>query len=251
MGILSLRHVTHRYGEGPRSVTALEDVSLDVEAGEFVATLGPSGSGKSTLLSVAGGLLTPSRGSVVVAGTELAGLRRSRMHEFRAREIGFVFQAHNLVPYLTVRENLEVVGALLAGNPGPTVVRDRATRLLTELELADRLDHRPAELSAGESQRVAIARALLNEPSVLLVDEPTASLDSSRGHDVVGLLASRARERNVAVVMVTHDRAMAAHADRELHLLDGRTVTSDRRPDHLDGGSSPRTRAPAHRCPAG
>lgn len=236
MTALELRDVTHRYGDARRAVTALDGVHLVVEPGEVVAVLGPSGSGKSTLLSIAGGLLQPTEGSVVVDGTALGELRRNRLHELRARRIGFVFQTHNLIPYLTVRENLEVIGVLLAGNRGPTAVRDRSLELLGEMGLADRLSHLPGELSVGESQRVAIARSLLNEPALLLVDEPTASLDSDLGRDVVGLLVAQAHDTGTAVVMVTHDHAMAELADREVRLRDGRVVRSDRRPD-LPGGA--------------
>jgi putative ABC transport system ATP-binding protein len=221
---LEARHVTHRYGTGPSAVTALDDVSLEVEPGEFVAVLGPSGSGKTTLLSILGCLLTPSEGDVIIGGTRLADLRARALTDLRAREVGFVFQTHNLVPYLTARENLEVVGGLLAGNPGGPEIRARASGLLHELGLGARSDHLPAALSVGERQRVAVARALLNRPSVLLVDEPTSSLDTPQGEAVVGLLAAQASSRHVAVVMVTHDRRMAGRADRELHLLDGRVV---------------------------
>ncbi len=234
---LQVHDVTHRYGQRGRTVTALDRVSLDVDAGELTAVLGPSGSGKSTLLSIAGGLLHPTEGTVTVAGTPLNELRRSQLQELRARQIGFVFQTHNLVPYLTVRENLEVIGVLLAGNRGPTTVRDRSLELLGELGLADRLGHLPAHLSAGESQRVAIARALLNEPYVLLVDEPTASLDTTLGAEVVKLLVDQAHDRGVAVVVVTHDHAMADLADRRVHLRDGRVIRSDPRPDPPDGGN--------------
>ena len=222
MPALEASHITHRYGEGPTSVTALDDVSLSVEPGEVLAVLGPSGSGKTTLLSIAGGLLTPSQGSVTIAGVSLAGTRRRALTDLRARHVGFVFQTHNLVPYLTSRENLVVIGALLAGNPGPEILDRRARELLETLGLTDRHDHLPSELSVGESQRVAIARALLNEPSLLLVDEPTANLDTNQGEEVVELLVDQARSREVAVVMVTHDEHMAAHADRDLHLRDGK-----------------------------
>lgn len=236
---LQLHEITHRYGEGARSVTALDRVSLDVDAGEVVAVLGPSGSGKSTLLSIAGGLLRPTGGTVTVAGTPLGELRRSQLQELRAREVGFVFQTHNLVPYLTVRENLEVIGVLLAGNGGPQRVRNRSLELLGDLGLGDRLGHLPAQLSVGESQRVAIARSLLNEPSVLLVDEPTASLDTTLGAEVVKMLVDQAHERGVAVVAVTHDRSMADLADRQVHLRDGRVIRRDPRRDPLDGVSGP------------
>lgn len=238
MGALVAREVTHRYGHGESVVAAVQRVSLTVAPGEFVAVVGPSGSGKTTLLSLLGGLLTPSEGAVSVDGVALGGLRRAALTELRAREVGFVFQTHNLVPYLTARENLEVVGSLLAGNPGRVVLRRRATDLIDELGLAARADHLPAALSVGERQRVAVARALLNEPSVLLVDEPTASLDTERGEEVVGLLAAQASRRQVAVVMVTHDERMAARADRIVQLRDGRLVAPDAMEPRTGRGSN-------------
>ncbi len=222
MSSLWAEGIAHRYGSGDTAVLAVDDVSLNVASGEFVAVLGPSGSGKTTLLSILGGLLTPTAGEVAIGGERLAGLRPAALTEMRAREVGFVFQTQNLVPYLTARENLEVIGSLLAGNPGRHRLRERADELLDELGLADRQHHLPSALSVGERQRVAVARALLNDPSVLMVDEPTASLDTDRGEAVVAMLAEQARRRDVAVVMVTHDERMAASATRSLHLLDGR-----------------------------
>jgi putative ABC transport system ATP-binding protein len=222
MPSLEAHGVTHRYGVGPSRVTAVEDVSIEVAAGEFVAVVGPSGSGKTTLLSILGGLLTPSEGDVRVGGSWLRGMGPADLTELRAREIGFVFQTHNLVPYLTASENLEVVGGLLAGNPGAIELRRRSRELFETLGIGSRGDHLPARLSVGERQRVAIARAMLNEPSVLLADEPTASLDTRHGEEAVTLLAEQAAARGVAVVMVTHDHRMAAHADRTLTMHDGR-----------------------------
>ena len=224
VSLLQAQGVSHRYGSGDTAVLAVDEVSLNVASGEFVAVLGPSGSGKTTLLSILGGLLMPTAGEVAIGGVRLADLRPAALTELRAREIGFVFQTHNLVPYLTARENLEVVGGLLAGNPGKNRLQQRAEELLDELGLADRQDHLPSALSVGERQRVAVARALLNDPSVLMVDEPTASLDTDRGEEVVAMLAEQARRRDVAVVMVTNDERMAASATRSLHLRDGRLV---------------------------
>ena len=224
MPSIEARSITHRFEGGAADVTAVDDVSLALEAGEFVAILGPSGSGKTTLLSVLGGLLTPTAGEVRIGGTSLRGMKSAQLTELRARQVGFVFQTHNLVPYLTARENLEIVGGMLAGNPGALKLRRRSRRLLEELGLDGRAGHLPSALSVGERQRVAVARALLNEPSVLLVDEPTASLDTERGDEVVAMLAAQATQRGVAIVMVTHDQRMAAHADRALLLRDGRLI---------------------------
>jgi putative ABC transport system ATP-binding protein len=222
MPSIEARSVTHRFDAGASGVTAVDNVSLALEAGEFVAILGPSGSGKTTLLSILGGLLTPTVGEVRIGGRSLRGMKSAQLTEIRARRVGFVFQTHNLVPYLTALENLEIIGGMLAGNPGASELRRRSRGLLEELGLEDRTGHLPATLSVGERQRVAVARALLNEPSVLLVDEPTASLDTERGEEVVAMLAAQATQRRVAVVMVTHDQRMAAHADRALLMRDGR-----------------------------
>ena len=224
MPSIEARCITHRYDDGATGVTAVDDVSLTLDAGEFVAILGPSGSGKTTLLSILGGLLTPTAGEVRIGGTSLRGMKSAQLTELRARQVGFVFQTHNLVPYLTALENLEIIGGMLAGNPGVSKLRRRSQQLLEDLGLDGRGGHLPSALSVGERQRVAVARALLNEPTVLLVDEPTASLDTERGEEVVAMLAAQATQRKVAVVMVTHDQRMADYADRALLMRDGRLI---------------------------
>jgi putative ABC transport system ATP-binding protein len=201
--------------EGGR-VPALRDVSFRVEAGELVALTGASGAGKSTLLNLIGALDRPDAGSIVVAGQRLDAL--ADPSEYRAATIGFVFQAHNLLPTLTAAENVEVA---MFGRRGRRERAARARALLAEVGLADRADARPAVLSGGERQRVAIARALANEPAVLLADEPTGSLDSETGRQVLELVEQLRAQHGMTVLLVTNDEEVAAHADRRLRLRDG------------------------------
>lgn len=203
-------------GDGESRVRALDDVSLTVMPGELVAIVGPSGSGKSSLLAIAGALSRPDSGTVRVHGTDVAGLSNRATTRFRLRNIGFVFQSGNLLPALTAGDQLRLAGRL-AGNR-----RVDPAALLASVGMDHRAEHRPGELSGGERQRVGIARALVNDPSLLLVDEPTAALDRRRSHEVVELLAQRAHQSGVAVVMVTHDRDMLEHCDRTLEMVDGR-----------------------------
>jgi putative ABC transport system ATP-binding protein len=217
--IVRLTGVSKSFGHGPMAVTALRAVDLAVRPGELVCVVGPSGSGKSTLLSIVGGLLAPDTGTVQVGGTDVAALPRQARARFRATRVGFVFQSFNLVPYLTARENLLLM-ASLAGERRP-VARARADRLLETLGLAGRGRQLPARLSGGEQQRVAVARALMNDPAVLLVDEPTASLDTERGQAVVELLARQVHESGTAGLLVTHDPRMTGSADHVVRLTDG------------------------------
>ncbi|MTB87765.1 ABC transporter ATP-binding protein [Aeromicrobium senzhongii] len=213
---LEIVDATLELGDGDTKVRALDHVSLTVQPGEFVAIVGPSGSGKSSLLAVAGALSNPDSGSVKVHGTDLSTLSRGAAAKFRLENIGFVFQSGNLLPSLTAADQLRLAGRL-AGNrkvdPQP---------VLDSVGMAHRAKNRPGNLSGGERQRVGIARALVNDPTLLLVDEPTAALDRRRSHEVVQLLADRARDGNVAVVMVTHDHDVLEHCDRVLEMVDGR-----------------------------
>ncbi len=215
-------HCTKVFGSGEVAVTAVDGVSFRLAAGELVALIGPSGSGKTTLLSLLGALLTPTSGTVRVGGVDLAELDDARRTAFRASELGFVFQTAALVPFLTAIENVALVGTFAGGSK--RTARERAGDLLSDLGLAARLDHRPAELSGGEQQRVAIARALLNDPGVLLADEPTAHLDGERGEQVIDLLAEVVHDGQRAGLVVTHDQRIAAHADRTVRIEDGRLV---------------------------
>lgn len=216
---LRLTGVTLRLGTGPQQVTALRTVSLAVAPGQFLAVTGPSGSGKSSLLAVAGGLQTPTEGTVHAAGVDLATLSERKRTAFRRRHIGYVFQHANLIASLTAREQL-LLPAHLAGRLDHAA-RRRADELLTAVGMTARADRRPHQLSGGERQRIGLARALLLAPEILLVDEPTSALDRARARDIVGLLAEQTRAQDTATVMVTHDTEILDAADRVLALRDG------------------------------
>ncbi|MES2210608.1 MAG: ATP-binding cassette domain-containing protein [Chloroflexota bacterium] len=216
---LEVREATKRFGEGDAAVTAVRGVSLAVESGEVVLIMGPSGSGKTTLLSMMGALLKPTKGSIHLDGIDISALSEGRLPEIRLRKFGFVFQDFNLLSALSVLENVAIV-AELAGLNG-RAARNKATALLTDLGLGERLDFLPEKLSGGEKQRVAIARALINDPALILADEPTANLDSRIGHEIMRLLRRIAREQGRSVVIVSHDQRIRDIADRVLWLEDG------------------------------
>lgn len=219
MTSLTATDVVKTYGEGDSAVYAVRDVTFSAGTGEFLALVGPSGSGKTTLLAMIGGLLTPSSGSIVVNGTDVGALSGSAQSRYRRDQIGYVFQSNNLIPYLTVRENLMLIRSI--GAKGRGTAGQRADQLIDELGLTKRRNALSAELSGGERQRVAIARALMNDPDLVLVDEPTASLDSNRGRQVVTSLLEEVKSRNKLGIMVTHDLTMAEMADRVLEMHDG------------------------------
>lgn len=208
------------YGSGPAAVTALDDVSVGVARGSFVAVMGPSGSGKSTLMHTLAGLDTVTAGTIEISGTDLSTLNDRQLTRLRRDRIGFVFQSFNLVPTLTAEENM-TLPALLAGRK---VDRDWMAHVVATVGLADRLGHKPSELSGGQQQRVAVARALLMRPEVTFADEPTGNLDSRSGSEVLGFLRRAVDTMGQTVVMVTHDPVAAAWADRVLFLADGRLV---------------------------
>jgi putative ABC transport system ATP-binding protein len=218
---LDLDAVRKAYPSGDQEIVALDDATLAVATGEVLMLLGPSGSGKTTLLSIAGGLLSPTSGTVRVGGDDIADLDDRELAAFRRDRVGFVFQSVNLVPFLTARENLLVVRSFGSGRVDATA-RRRADDLLGELGLADRAGNLPTELSGGQRQRVAIGRALMSEPDLVLVDEPTASLDTEMGEQVLQLLRDEVTGRGVAAVIVTHDERMTGYADRVVRILDGR-----------------------------
>jgi putative ABC transport system ATP-binding protein len=216
---LDVRDVTKRFGDGETAVTAVRGVTLAVDPGEVVLIMGPSGSGKTTLLSMMGALLKPTEGSIHLDGTDISALSEGRLPDIRLRQFGFVFQDFNLLSALSALENVAIV-AELAGLNG-RAARDKATELLTDLGLGERLDFLPEKLSGGEKQRVAIARALINDPALILADEPTANLDSKIGHEIMRLLRRIAREQGRSVVIVSHDQRIRDIADRILWLEDG------------------------------
>ncbi|TKH04417.1 ABC transporter ATP-binding protein [Peribacillus simplex] len=217
---LLFENVSKIYGEGDNKVIALNNISLNVRAGEFVAIVGPSGSGKSTFLSIAGALLSPSEGRLLLNDEDITTLSPKELTRVRLEKIGFVFQSSNLVPYLTVRDQLLLLSELIGKRDKKTV--KKADELLSHLGLGHRADHLPEALSGGERQRVAIARSLMNDPEIILADEPTASLDSKRGRDVVEMLAHEVKSRNKAAIMVTHDERMLDLCDRVVNITDGK-----------------------------
>jgi putative ABC transport system ATP-binding protein len=227
---LSVQHVTKTYGEGPGAVRAVDDVSLEVAAGELILVQGPSGSGKTTLLAMCGALLRPTSGSVSLDGIEVTSLSERRLPDVRLRRIGFIFQSANLLANLTAVENVRIV--LEASGRSRRDAERRARELLDELRLSDRQGVLPEKLSGGERQRVAIARALANDPPLLLADEPTANLDSRAGYQLMHTLELFAKEHGKTVVAVTHDTRIEDVADRVLWLEDGRL--SDRPPDEAE-----------------
>jgi putative ABC transport system ATP-binding protein len=240
---LRVDHVTKIYGSGDTVVTAVRDVSLTVAPGEIVLIMGPSGSGKTTLLSMLGALLRPTEGTITLDGQVITDLSENKLPDIRLRKIGFVFQDFNLLAALSARDNVAIV-AELAGTPGAWS-RQRAAGLLTDLGLAERLHFLPEQLSGGEKQRVAIARALVNDPTLILADEPTANLDSKIGHDLMGLLRRVTREQGRSAVIVSHDQRIKDIADRVLWLEDGKLTAMTTLPiDPVCGMAVERPNAP-------
>jgi putative ABC transport system ATP-binding protein len=225
MSAVIIQDVTKVYGEGHTAVKALCNASLNLDDNEFLALLGPSGSGKTTLLSVIGGLLAPTAGTVIVGDIILTGLSKKEQTRFRANRVGFVFQGFNLVPFLTARENMTVMASI--SDMSRVEIEQRADQLLEELGLTARRGNLPEQLSGGERQRVAIGRALVTDPDLILVDEPTASLDTELGTQVVKLLASEIKSRGKAGIMVTHDLRMVEFTDRTVRILDGELLNGD------------------------
>ncbi|MEN1936445.1 ABC transporter ATP-binding protein [Paenibacillus sp. 102] len=220
--LLKLEEVSKVYGEGNTEVTALHPISLDVKAGEFIGIVGPSGSGKSTLLSIAGALLSPSKGNIYIREQNITHLSEKEMTDIRLRKIGFIFQFANLVPYLNVKEQLLYIAKLKKEDRKKS--EKRVEHLLAAFGLSQRKNHYPNQLSGGERQRVAIARAFMNNPDLILADEPTASLDSKRGREVVEMMKSEVKESQKAAIMITHDERMLDVCDRILTLRDGKLV---------------------------
>jgi putative ABC transport system ATP-binding protein len=221
-----VQHLTKTYGAGETQVVALDDVTVDLMAGEFTAVMGPSGSGKSTLMHCLAALDTADSGSVMIGEQELTDLKDKALTRLRRDEIGFVFQSYNLVPTLTAKENILLPLAIAGRNPD----QEWYDSVIATVNLADRLDHKPNQLSGGQQQRVAVARALVSRPTVVFADEPTGNLDSASGAEVLELLRRTVDEHGQTVVMVTHDPVAAAYTDRVLFLADGRVVDELRAP---------------------
>ena len=224
--MLSMRELSKVYRTDMVETTALDGIMLDVADGEFVAIMGPSGCGKSTLLNVIGMLDSPSSGSYVFNGTEVAGLTESKLADFRKRNIGFIFQSFNLVDELSVRENIEL--ALLYHNVPLGERRTRVDEVMDKVGIAHRAKHRPSQLSGGQQQRVAVARALVAAPKLILADEPTGNLDTAHGEEVMKMLQALNGE-GATIVMVTHSPAHADYAERVVNMLDGRILQEHRR----------------------
>jgi ABC-type lipoprotein export system ATPase subunit len=220
--LISATDVHKDYKVGKQHVAALNGVSLEIHEGEFVAFTGPSGSGKSTLLQIIGGLDKPSGGSVVIDGQDIAKLSDRKLSQFRNKSIGFVFQFFYLQPFLSVQTNVAVPG--IFARMKPQEYKARSSELAAAVGLQDRLQHLPKELSGGQMQRAAIARALLNKPKLILADEPTGNLDSTNGEAIIELFEKVRKEFGTTVIVVTHDPKVAAHADREIVLRDGKVT---------------------------
>jgi putative ABC transport system ATP-binding protein len=217
--IVTIRNLSKIYQQGEINVVALNNISLDIAAGEFLTLMGPSGSGKSTLLHIIAGIDRPTRGECHVQGIDVARLNESELADWRNQNVGFVFQTFNLIPVLTAYENVEL--PLLLTRLGRRQRRQQVQTALELVGLADRAKHLPKQLSGGQEQRVAIARALVADPALVVADEPTGNLDSHSAHDVLGVLQSLSRDAGKTVIMVTHDPKAAAFGSRTIHLEKG------------------------------
>ncbi|EMF0102289.1 ABC transporter ATP-binding protein [Enterococcus hirae] len=215
--ILTMKNIVKTFGSGHTEVTALKGINFNVKQGEFVSIIGPSGSGKSTFLTISGGLQTPTSGEIAINGQSFSDLSEKKRADLRFKEIGFILQSSNLIPFLKVKEQFYLVDRVSHQKQNETVIDD----LLKSLDIYDLKESYPRDLSGGERQRVAIARALFNDPSLILADEPTASLDTDHAFEVVKLLVKGAHEKQKATVMVTHDARMIKWSDRVYRMKDG------------------------------
>jgi len=223
--VILTHHLTREYQMGAEVVYALRGVDIQIKKNEFVAIMGPSGSGKSTLMNLIGCLDTPTNGEYWLNGQKVSDLTDDELARIRNKEIGFVFQTFNLLPRADALHNVEL--PLIYAGMSAKERRTRAANALTQVQLADRMDHRPNELSGGQRQRVAIARALVNSPSILLADEPTGNLDSATGNEIM-MLFKELHRQGQTIVLVTHEHDIAAHAHRQIHLLDGKIARDER-----------------------
>ncbi len=226
MAFISIRSLTKSYTKGKTSVTPLENLSLDVPQGEFLALMGPSGSGKTTLLNLIAGIDTPSSGQLEINGRNIADLSQRQLTQWRATHVGYIFQLYHLVPVLSAYENIEL--PLLLGKLTKAERRMKIQAALDLVDLSDRAHHRPAELSGGQEQRVAIARAIVHHPELLVADEPTGDLDRDSADSILTLLQQLATEHGKTIVMVTHDPKAAQAAHRTLHLEKGQLINNPR-----------------------
>ena len=218
MNVLEFKNVTKSYKDGNNEIEALKETNFKIEEGQFIAIIGPSGSGKSTFLTLAGGLQTPSKGQIIINGKDYTNLSETERAKLRFNDIGFVLQASNLVPFLTAKQQLELVDRINKNNK--QTIQDKDS-LFKELGIEHLENKLPKDLSGGERQRLAIARALYNDPAIILADEPTASLDSDRAFEVVELLSKECREKNKSIIMVTHDNRMIEKCDHVYRMKDG------------------------------
>ena len=224
MNVLEFKNVTKSYKDGNNEIEALKETNFKIEEGQFIAIIGPSGSGKSTFLTLAGGLQTPSKGQIIINGKDYTNLSEKERAKLRFNDIGFVLQASNLVPFLTAKQQLELVDRINKNNK--QTIQDKHS-LFKELGIEHLENKLPKDLSGGERQRLAIARALYNDPAIILADEPTASLDSDRAFEVVDLLSKECREKNKSIIMVTHDNRMIEKCDHVYRMKDG-SLTKER-----------------------
>lgn len=223
MKILEVKNLCKTYGKGDTMVKALDNVSFSVEKGEFIAIVGPSGSGKSTLLHILGGVDVPTSGNVIIDKTDISQLNETALAIFRRRQIGLVYQFYNLIPILTVEENLTLPLLLDGKKPDAKTVGN----LVNQLGLEQRLQHLPNQLSGGQQQRVSIGRALINNPALLLADEPTGNLDSENSREIISLLRRFNKQSNQTVIIITHDERIALSADRVIAIYDGKIVRDE------------------------
>jgi len=224
MALVELKNVCRSFRKGEETITPLDDVTLEIHEGDFVSLMGPSGTGKSTLLNLVAGIDRPDSGSITVAGTEITNLSRGQLADWRAANLGYIFQTHNLIPVLTAYENVELPTLLLKQTAAQR--RQRVELALKAVGLSDRADHYPRQLSGGQEQRVGIARAIVANPRIVVADEPTGSLDATTGEQIQDLLKRLNRELGMTVLMVTHDRDVAGIATRRLTLNRGKFLPS-------------------------
>jgi putative ABC transport system ATP-binding protein len=236
MSIIEVKQLGKLYGTGSAAVTALKDVTINIEKGQFVAVMGPSGCGKSTLLHLIGGLDRPSSGSVAIDGMDISKMDDNTLTEMRRRQMGFIFQFYNLLPVLSAEENAAL--PLILDGVKTEAARAKAREMLERNQMGDRMTHKPDQLSGGQQQRVAISRALVSDPIIILADEPTGNLDSRSSDEIAGVLRNIVTKWGHTVLMVTHDPRIAAYADRIVFLKDGLIVDDTL----LDGGKADNAR---------